>query len=179
MEQLSVLVVAFALYSMIGWVGETLYTYWREQRWVNRGFLRGPFFLLYGVGALGPILWCGPEMSLWSVAAFATVWAACVEYGGSVLLERIGLSYWDYADKPYNLRGRICLESISVFVVGLIALVYVFHPVIAHMIGQLSPSLTSLLATIFVVYALADGRHVLRRQLIWHRQTGAVRGIVK
>jgi len=175
MEQFAQLIVAFAFYAFIGWCGEVIYNYLHEHRWVNRGFLSGPFFLLYGIGAIGPVVLCSPHSEFWHVVAIATAWSVIVEYGGSLILERIGLSYWDYSDKPYNLHGRICFESISTFVIGLTALVYIFHPAITGFLAQFSPSLVSLVAALFVIYALIDGHRRLQAQLSWHRQTGRVR----
>ncbi len=175
MEYVTQLVIVFALYSFVGWCGEVVYTFLRERRWVNRGFLSGPFFLLYGVGAIVPVILCSPHDNLWQVLAIAMVWSAIVEYGGSLLLEHIGLSYWDYSDKPYNLHGRICLESIGTFVAGILALVYVFNPPIMVALVQSSPTLVSLVSMLFVIYAVADGYRKLQSQLAWHRQTGAIR----
>lgn len=179
MEQLDILIIAFAFYSFVGWCGEVLYNFLRERRWVNRGLLSGPFFLLYGAGALGPVLLSGPHSGFWQVVAISAVWAAVVEYGGSALLERIGLSYWNYADKPLNLHGRICFESIAIFTAGLTALVFVFHPGVMGMLTHLPAGFSALLAFAFVVYALIDGHRQLQKQLTWHRQTGRVRNLIQ
>lgn len=175
MEYVAQLVVAFAFYSFVGWCGEVVYNFLRERRWVNRGFLSGPFFLLYGIGAIVPVAICGSQSEFWHVVAIATAWSVIVEYGGSVVLEHIGLSYWDYSDKPYNLHGRVCFESISTFVIGLIALVYIFHPVVVGFLAQLSPALVSFAAALFTMYALIDGHRRLRAQLSWYQQTRHVR----
>ena len=42
----------FYLYSFLGWLWESGYVSFRQGRWVNRGFLRGPILPLYGFGAL-------------------------------------------------------------------------------------------------------------------------------
>jgi uncharacterized membrane protein len=179
MEQLGVLIVAFAFYSFIGWCGEVIYNYLRERRWVNRGFLSGPFFLLYGVGVSVPVILCNVHSAFWTVVSISMLWAAVVEYGGSVILERIGLSYWDYSDKPFNFHGRICLESISTFVIGLVALVYVFHPIVVGYLVQIPPALVSLFTIVFVIYVLIDGSRRLQVQLTWYRHTGRMRNVIR
>ena len=50
------LVAAFVLYSMIGWLVESIYMSICEKKITNRGFARGPFCPIYGVGALGAVI---------------------------------------------------------------------------------------------------------------------------
>ena len=42
----------FFFYSFFGWCFESTYVSLHEKRFVNRGFIRGPFLPLYGTGAL-------------------------------------------------------------------------------------------------------------------------------
>ena len=175
MERLEILIVSFALYSFVGWCGEVVYTYFRERRWVNRGFLSGPFFLLYGAGAILPVVLFDVESPLWLVAPVVALWSAIVEYGGSWALERIGLSYWSYNDKPFNLHGRICPESILIFTAALVALVYVIHPAIDEVFLRQPEIFTIMLATVFVLYLVVHGRRQLIKQMAWYRRTGQSR----
>ena len=49
---ISYLIIYFAVYSVLGWIYETVLCSIREQRAVNRGFLNGPYCPIYGVGAM-------------------------------------------------------------------------------------------------------------------------------
>ena len=51
------------LYSVIGWVCETIYCSIGQRRFVNRGFLNGPLCPIYGVGALLVLNLFGPFSS--------------------------------------------------------------------------------------------------------------------
>ena len=42
----------FIVYSFFGWVWESCYVSAKNGKWVNRGFVSGPFVTLYGVGAV-------------------------------------------------------------------------------------------------------------------------------
>ena len=42
----------FLIYSFAGWAWETIITSIPQRRFVNRGFLNGPYCPIYGVGAL-------------------------------------------------------------------------------------------------------------------------------
>ena len=46
----------FFVYAFFGWIWESCYVSVRNKRWVNRGFLNGPFLPIYGFGAIA-ILW--------------------------------------------------------------------------------------------------------------------------
>ncbi len=42
----------FYFYCFFGWCFESCYVSLKSKRWVNRGFMKGPFLPLYGSGAL-------------------------------------------------------------------------------------------------------------------------------
>ena len=42
----------FMLYSVIGWVYESIFCSIQQRRLVNRGFLNGPLCPIYGAGAI-------------------------------------------------------------------------------------------------------------------------------
>ena len=48
--------LAFIVYSVIGWIFETLLHIFRDKKAVKRGFLFGPLCPIYGVGAVVQIL---------------------------------------------------------------------------------------------------------------------------
>ena len=49
----------FILYSFLGWCCESVYCSVIQRKWVNRGFLNGPFCPVYGFGALLVFFCCG------------------------------------------------------------------------------------------------------------------------
>ena len=42
----------FIVYSFMGWIWESCYVSAKSKKWVNRGFVSGPFVTIYGVGAV-------------------------------------------------------------------------------------------------------------------------------
>ena len=44
--------VYFYFYCICGWIFESLNVSIRQRKWVNRGFMKGPWLPLYGSGAL-------------------------------------------------------------------------------------------------------------------------------
>lgn len=107
------LVAAFVLYSMLGWLVESIYMSFCNRRLTNRGFGKGPFCPIYGFGAVACYLILSPlkghYVALYIIGAIlATVFEFIV---GKGMIKFLGDLWWDYNDKPFNYKGIICLES--------------------------------------------------------------------
>lgn len=107
------LVAAFCIYSVLGWLVESVYMSMCNRRLTNRGFAKGPFCPIYGIGALAGYFllrpFAGNPVLLYLTGAFtATVFEYLV---GKVMLRLFGEVWWDYKEKPFNYQGIVCLES--------------------------------------------------------------------
>ena len=107
------LVAAFIMYSVLGWLVESIYMSICERKIVNRGFGKGPFCPIYGFGAvigyiiLSPL--AGHYFYLYITGAvLATIFEFLV---GKLMIKCLGDLWWDYNEKPFNYKGIICLES--------------------------------------------------------------------
>ena len=52
MENAAQLLWLFFIYSFMGWVTEVVLKYFQYKRFINRGFLIGPYCPIYGTGAV-------------------------------------------------------------------------------------------------------------------------------
>ncbi len=104
---------AFIVYSMLGWLVESIYMSFWNRRLTNRGFGKGPFCPIYGVGALVGYLILSPFYgNLLQIYLLGAVAATLFEYlVGRGMQRYLGAVWWDYHDKPFNYQGIICLES--------------------------------------------------------------------
>lgn len=119
----------FILYSMIGWIMETILCSINEKRLAKRGFLYGPYCPIYGFGAVLCLLLLGRIEN--PVALFFAAMALCgtLEYITGWLLERLfHQKWWDYSDMPLNLHGRVCLAALIVFGALIVFLLKAMHP---------------------------------------------------
>ena len=103
----------FFIYCFFGWCFESVYVSVHEHRWVNRGFMTGPYIPLYGSGAVLMLFLTipvrGNYLLMYIVGAIG---ATVLEYiTGTVMENLFGVRYWDYTDKKFNFHGRICLEA--------------------------------------------------------------------
>ncbi len=107
------LIAAFIIYSMLGWLVESIYMSFCNRKLTNRGFGRGPFCPIYGFGGVVGYLVLSPlrghYIQLYIAGAFL---ATAFEYlVGRLMLKVFGEVWWDYREKPCNYQGIICLES--------------------------------------------------------------------
>ena len=101
----------FIVYSFMGWIWESCYVSAKSKKWVNRGFVSGPFVTIYGVGAVTVYVILRPVAGNILELYFAGVAVATIlEYVTGAAMERLfRVRYWDYSKHKFNLYGHICL----------------------------------------------------------------------
>lgn len=148
----------FYLYSLIGWIWESCYVSVKKGRWVNRGFLNGPFLPIYGFGAV-TILISTMEVrdSILLIFLFGMTGATILEYVTGVCMERLfHVRYWDYSSQKLNLNGHICLISSLAWGFFSILLVKVIHPPVETMVLGISRMASETAAVILSVWTACD-----------------------
>ena len=107
------LVAAFVVYSMLGWLVESIYMSFCNKKITNRGFGKGPFCPIYGFGAVIGYLILSPLKGKYVKLYFAgAILATIFEYlVGCSMIRFLGQLWWDYNEKPFNYKGVVCLES--------------------------------------------------------------------
>lgn len=120
----------FIIYSILGWIGEVIYAAFVHKRFVNRGFLNGPYCPIYGAGALcfGLVQRIFKTKNVLILFFTSALFASVIEYIAGYLLEKIfKRRYWDYSDVKYNIKGYICLSATLVWgIAGIIAVFFIF-----------------------------------------------------
>ena len=145
----------FIIYSMIGWFMEVCVSLWNKHKFINRGFLIGPYCPIYGWGSLAIILVVGQNTSdVLAVFLKAILICSLLEYFTSYFMEKIyNVRWWDYSNNKFNINGRICLETMVPFGILALLIIYVVHPIIIKFVGLLSPLALIIVSTlIFIIY---------------------------
>lgn len=158
MSYLHQLVFYFTIYSFLGWSIEVAYAYSISKKFVNRGFLFGPFCPIYGFGLLSLIVLIKPfDKNFFLFFLGSMLVTSIIEYLTGFILEKIFKTHWwDYSTEKFNLHGYICLKfSIYWGIFGTL-LYYFIHPSIALLINNISPKLISILCPILILYFLTD-----------------------
>ncbi len=134
----SFLVFAFLFFigCTLGWTLELVYRRFspenKSHRWINPGFLTGPYLPLYGFGLC--ILYSLAEcerfihtdsLALRRIAIILIMAAALtlIEYiAGVIFVRGMHVKLWDYSNRKFNIQGIIC--PLFSFFWGVLAAVY-------------------------------------------------------
>jgi uncharacterized protein len=166
--------IIVALYSFGGWVLETAYASLRAGRWVNRGFLSGPFCPIYGLGA-GLILLSSvylenilPHHGQSRLALFlaSIVLVSLLELiAGWSLMRIFQRRWWDYSANRWNIHGYVC--ALYSLLWGGLALVLteLIHPALVTGLLFVSPVLLRMIVRGLVAYTLVDCLLTIRSEL--------------
>lgn len=154
---LAIWFLLFIIYSFCGWLMEVIVTILQRRKLVNRGFLVGPICPIYGVGAVLLSLILGQAENWFAIFCVGVVGSAILEYFVSFLMEKLfRVRWWDYADRAFNLNGRICLESAISF--GLIAIIIIkcATPFFLWLFSTMPIWLVCTLAILLLAWLIAD-----------------------
>ncbi len=150
--------IFFYFYCFAGWVWETCYVSVKECKWVNRGFMHGPFLPIYGSGAIVVLIFTLPYRTN-AVAVFfvGMISATILEYFTGAAMERLfHVRYWDYTGKPLNLNGYICIvSSLAWGIFSVILTLYGHEPVEEFVLGM-NINVVEFLAFVLTVYISID-----------------------
>ncbi len=135
----------FYIYCFIGWIFESTVVSVSQRRFVNRGFLHGPFLPLYGSGAVLMLFVSIPVENNWILVYLSgCVAATALEYVTGVCMEALfKVRYWDYSNKKFNFQGQICLTSTLAWGALTLLLVYGIHRPIERFVLELPALLLS------------------------------------
>lgn len=157
--KLFTIIIYFAVYSFSGWIIEVIYRSYKGGRFINPGFLHGPFVPVYGTGALFIILMQQYIffLPLFLQVIFYSVVLSAIEYVTGELFERLfGLKLWDYSDTKFHIRGKVSLGFSLCW--GLLAIVLsrVLHPVVSSAVNRMDLNSMMIISSGFTAYFIAD-----------------------
>ena len=129
-----------------------------KGKWVNRGFMRGPFLPIYGSGAIIVLIFTLPFRDN-AVAVFfmGMISATILEYFTGVAMEKLfHVRYWDYSKNKFNLNGHICLGSSLAWGVFSVILTLYAHNPIEHLVLRINSNLLEFFVFLLTVYISID-----------------------
>ena len=134
----------------LGWVLELFFRRIVHKKWINPGFLTGPYLPLYGFGLVGLYLVCSIDYSFieskWVrdifVVLLITFLMTLLEYiTGLIFIKGLKVKLWDYSDRWGNIQGIICPAFTCAW--GAIGAVYYFfiHGPVLHLLNWFTNNL--------------------------------------
>lgn len=136
MRQLYIYLMFLIIYSLLGYIYEVFYQRVIFKKWVNPGFLHGPYCLMSGIYSLIIIyLLNGYYNDPFVIFVFGTIISCLIEYYVSYLFEKIfKCKFWDYSGYKYNINGRICINKNILDGFLSLIIIYVFNPLLNYVI---------------------------------------------
>ena len=162
MDNIKDIFLWFLLYSCIGWIYETILCSVKERRFINRGFLNGPYCPIYGVGAVVNLLALG-RFTNPAVLFFAGAIMDCtLEYITSWGMEKLfHARWWDYSKKFLNINGRVCLLGAVAFGAFSVVLVLFMHPFFEDKLSFITPEARDILFWVLLALFVGDNVYTL------------------
>lgn len=148
----------FLIYSFLGWIIEVISVGMKEKKFINRGFLMGPYCPIYGFSAVIMIFYLNHyKDNILTVFLLAVIVCSIIEYFVSYIMEKLfSARWWDYSNRKFNLNGRVCLSNAIAFGVLGVILVYYLNPFLNSLLTNIRSSILNIIAIILFVLFLTD-----------------------
>lgn len=148
----------FYFYCFFGWIFESAFVSLKSRKFVNRGFMRGPFLPIYGSGAIMMLVVSMPfQDNLVLTFLAGCVGATALELATGMAMESLfKVRYWDYSNQKFNYKGHICLSStiawgfLTIFMTGFL------HKGVEKLILAVPHGIITSVTTIVSVYIISD-----------------------
>ena len=135
LQNVELYILLFFVYSFLGWFMESIGGIFVVKKYVNRGFLIGPYCPVYGTGVVLITLLLNNSTDN-CISLFINVMVICgvLEYLTGYLMEKIFKArWWDYSDNRFNINGRVCLETLVPFSIMGTLFLYVINPILINL----------------------------------------------
>ena len=150
MKYLVIISTLFVIGSLIGWIIELFFRrFVSQKKWVNPGFLTGPYLPIYGFGVLVlygvsnlPLGISNQPVDIIVHILVIGVGMTVVEFiAGLIFIKGLKVKLWDYSDRKGNIMGIICpLFSLIWLVVGSLYY-FLLNPFLVEGISWISENL--------------------------------------
>lgn len=148
----------FIIYAVLGWILEVTCKLIEYKRFINRGFLIGPYCPIYGWGAVAiTILLNRYSYDPFVLFLMTMVTCSILEYGTSWIMEKLFKArWWDYSKRKFNIDGRVCLGTMVPFGLFGMFLTYVSNPFIIGLLDKVDTNILNIIAIVIFIIYLVD-----------------------
>lgn len=150
MKYLVIISTLFVIGSLLGWCIELLFRrYVSQKKWMNPGFLMGPYLPIYGFGVI--LLYglsnipIGIENEFFEVIVRIIFIGLCMTLdefiAGLIFIKGLKIKLWDYSNRRGNIMGIICpIFSLIWLAVGSLYY-FLLNPILVQGISWISENL--------------------------------------
>ena len=157
LENVEKYIIWLFFYSVVGWIYESTLCSVRAHKFINRGFLNGPYCPIYGWGAVLDILILGKVQNPVLLFFLGAIVTCSLEYFTSYIMEKLfHARWWDYSKRKFNINGRVCLLGAVVFGAFSVILIKLVHPLVSDVTNSLPRAALHWLAAVMFAIIAAD-----------------------
>ncbi|WP_299983374.1 HD domain-containing protein [Desulfobacula sp.] len=152
---------SFCLFSIMGWILEVSYRSLCAGRFVNPGFLKGPFLVLYGTGSL-MLMGCIFLFNLYDVNFIIKIFTYFIAITGLELICGLtgtglfNIRLWDYSDQFLHYKGHVCLKFSIYWVFLAFGFEYFFLASYQNIFNSISPVFKNLSTAVLISIITID-----------------------
>ena len=158
-SSVKIYILLFFTYSFLGWFMESIGGILNVKKFVNRGFLIGPYCPVYGIGVVIITLLLGQYSNdLIVLFLLSTLIAGILEYGTSYFMEKLfNARWWDYHNRKFNINGRICLETLVPFGIAATVILKIINPfIINNLFLKINENVLDIVTVVFLILFFID-----------------------
>lgn len=154
-------ILLFMVFSVAGWIMEVTLKYIQFHRFINRGFLIGPYCPIYGAGAVLVTsvvhFVAGDDCSYFEAFLISFIFCSALEYIVSWYMEKVfHARWWDYSERPMNLEGRIWIGNCVLFGIGGVLIVKLVSPALFRLFARIPKTALYIICICFLVILATD-----------------------
>jgi uncharacterized membrane protein len=140
----------FVIGSLIGWIIELFFRrFVSQKKWMNPGFLTGPYLPIYGFGVL--VLYAVSNIPLGITNQIVDIIVRILIIGvgmtvvefiaGLIFIKGLKVKLWDYSDRKGNIMGIICPSFSLIWLVVGSLYYFLLNPFLVEGISWISENL--------------------------------------
>ena len=150
MKYLVIISTLFVIGSLIGWVIELFFRrFVSQKKWMNPGFLTGPYLPIYGFGVL--VLYAVSNIPLGITNQIVDIIVRILIIGvamtvvefiaGLIFIKGLKVKLWDYSNRKGNIMGIICPSFSLIWLVVGSLYYFLLNPFLVEDISWISENL--------------------------------------
>lgn len=152
------LLFLFFIFCNIGWVIESSIESLYRRRFINRGFLNGPYIPIYGFGGMTILICCMPfQHNGFLVYIVGVLSCTALEFFVGWVMETIfQKQFWDYSMLKFTYKNRISLIPSLFWGLLSLFLVYVLFGPVDKLVSFVSEGFAVIYDAVFIVVMTVD-----------------------
>lgn len=159
-HEIEIYILIFFVYSFAGWFMESFGSIVnpKVKKFVNRGFMIGPYCPVYGIGVVLVSLLLKKYTEDIAVVFFLSILiCGTLEYFTGYVMEKLfNARWWDYSKRKFNINGRVCLETLLPFGIAATFILCKINPFLINAFNKLSDLTIHIITIILSVGFIID-----------------------